>query len=305
MKLRPETRELLVGVTAIALFLLIYGGFQYSRSYKEEIVRKDWKVLFSDIGTLKKGNVLKVGGVEKGRVKDMELTDTGVIVHFNLHKAVRVPRDSRLLIQNSGFMGERMITLDLGNSSSFYTPDDLINGNYESGISEAVGLIADVLHEASSSFNQVLEIFGRSFGSNEFKKSASDIKKGLGRITGGLRRIKKRNAPELKQSIDNLEAIVNGISKTASYAEGRLANAGNDIKISAEQGEKIFKRLNTGISALDSLVKSLSDAETPAGAVLGDPEFREDLRLFTSELKNYLEDARDKGVDMNVAGFSF
>ena len=139
-----------------------------------------------------KGDPLKVNGVELGKVKRFVLSDTGVIVVFNLENRIRIPRDSRILIQNNGLMGERMLTLDLGEGEDFYRDDELIIGDYEAGIAEAISMVGAVYEQAMGVISESGQIINKTLGSEQFSRFLKKTATRLGRINNrvqGLARL--------------------------------------------------------------------------------------------------------------------
>lgn len=69
------------------------------------------------------GAKIKVGGVEIGTVKSMEL-DKGynIVMALNIRKDIKIPTDSGIKISTSGIMGGKYLKVSIGGDDRFLKP---------------------------------------------------------------------------------------------------------------------------------------------------------------------------------------
>ena len=108
-----KKRILVVLTILVGLFGLL-GGILYLREYRFGQNFYEINVSFNNIGTLIVGDPVRISGVKVGRVKEISLRFKDVLVVLEIDERFPVPKDSRVIIQSMGIMGERMVTIVLG-----------------------------------------------------------------------------------------------------------------------------------------------------------------------------------------------
>ncbi|NOZ22567.1 MAG: MCE family protein, partial [Planctomycetes bacterium] len=74
----------------------------------------DIKAHFTTANGLKEGNSVQVAGVEVGRVKTIDLTDTGVDIVLEIEEARKIKKDAVATITLGGFLGDKYMDISLG-----------------------------------------------------------------------------------------------------------------------------------------------------------------------------------------------
>src|SRR5947208_5017065 len=113
----PRTRslawsELKIGVMAVAalvltaLLIIAVGGASGFSWQRYEL-----KTTFANVQGLKSGAIVRIAGVEVGKVTKVELSGAGVDVHLSIKKEnqARVTSDSRASIGSMSLLGEPLI----------------------------------------------------------------------------------------------------------------------------------------------------------------------------------------------------
>jgi phospholipid/cholesterol/gamma-HCH transport system substrate-binding protein len=111
MKNTLETRLgifVALAVVAAVLILEVLGGMDlFQRGFRVN-------ALFQNVQDLKKGDRVKMAGVEVGRVSDIRLTNNSVLVELKLTSNQGVKTDSIARIQFTGLMGQNYVGLEFG-----------------------------------------------------------------------------------------------------------------------------------------------------------------------------------------------
>src|SRR3972149_5127187 len=106
--------ELRVGIVIVLTLALLIWGITWLKGWKFNQERYDVGVLFPNVGILNVGDPVSVSGVEKGKVKKIELYAGDVLVTFALTKDVKLKKDAKFTIMNVGLMGERLVDVKTG-----------------------------------------------------------------------------------------------------------------------------------------------------------------------------------------------
>ena len=109
---------MLLGIVAAAILALNVAGLVFSSKSEVYIV----KAKFDNIGTLKLRAPVRIGGVNIGRVSDIQLDPESLtpVVSLAIEKNFdRISSESKASIQTSGIIGEQYISITPG----FYDED--------------------------------------------------------------------------------------------------------------------------------------------------------------------------------------
>jgi phospholipid/cholesterol/gamma-HCH transport system substrate-binding protein len=331
----PRTRslawsELKIGiVAAIAVILASVlvvsvggtGGF-FWQQYQ-------LKTRFTNVQGLKKGAVVRVAGVEVGKVDDIKFVGPEVEVDLKVNKdqRERITTESRASIGSLSLLGEPVIDIT---PSTQGTP--LGDGAFIPS-TRAPGQLSDVATSATESLEQATALLrdiragkgtvGRLFSDDQlykeitaFVQAAEGVTDNLRRGEGSLGRLIRDPAAyeRLSNSLDNLQTITKRIN-SGEGSLGRLLNddalvksltsaSGNVDQIAANlrKGEgtagklltdkELYDRFNSLAGRLDKVVTELQTGEGTAGRLLQDKQLYENMNAAVGELRALLGDIR-------------
>ncbi|MBN2184813.1 MAG: MCE family protein [Candidatus Krumholzibacteriota bacterium] len=224
-----KTLEIRVGMTIFIAVLVFTVGLMWFEGF--DIGRKTYELHaeFPMVGGIDPGDAVNVNGVEMGEVKHVALKKKNVIITMSIDTGARIPDDSRVVLQTRGIMGERIVSIILGDSPDFLEPGEMIKGIYDPGISEALASMGRVIDDLS--------------------KLAADIDRIASMMTDG---------GNLRKSIENLASITtdlrNGINKNSKAMDKGI----NSFSLSAARMDSLLQRNMTGIDSLFSRLDSSS-----------------------------------------------
>jgi phospholipid/cholesterol/gamma-HCH transport system substrate-binding protein len=331
----PRTRslawsELKIGiVAAIAVILASVlvvsvggtGGF-FWQQYQ-------LKTRFTNVQGLKKGAVVRVAGVEVGKVDDIKFVGPEVELDLKVNKdqRERITTESRASIGSLSLLGEPVIDIT---PSTQGTP--LGDGAFIPSM-RAPGQLSDVATSATESLEQATALLrdiragkgtvGRLFSDDQlykeitaFVQAAEGVTDNLRRGEGSLGRLIRDPAAyeRLSNSLDNLQTITKRIN-SGEGSLGRLLNddalvtsltsaSGNVDQIAANlrKGEgtagklltdkELYDRFNSLAGRLDKVVTELQTGEGTAGRLLQDKQLYENMNAAVGELRALLGDIR-------------
>ncbi|CAN5414621.1 MCE family protein [soil metagenome] len=110
MSRNSDARILRLGlVTLVMMALIMAAAFNLSKfpgfggaSYTAE---------FTDASGIHRGNLVQVGGIRVGRIQDVELSGTKVVVTFEVDKGVEFGEDSEASVEVLNLLGEKYLEL--------------------------------------------------------------------------------------------------------------------------------------------------------------------------------------------------
>lgn len=122
---KEETKNLKVGLSVIAIIILIISAIAISRN---DITHKDggkyYKVYarYNRTDGLLIGDAVRLAGMDIGRVVNAKLDkDFKAILTLELNDSIKIPDDSSAAIVSSGIMGKKYIEIEPGGSENILT----------------------------------------------------------------------------------------------------------------------------------------------------------------------------------------
>jgi phospholipid/cholesterol/gamma-HCH transport system substrate-binding protein len=331
----PRTRslawsELKIGVMAVAalaltaVLIVAVGG---ASGFAWE--RYDLKTSFENVQGLKSGAIVRVAGVEVGKVTDVRLSGAGVEVILSLKKEnqVRVTSDSRASIGSLSLLGDPIIEVSPSATGTPLKDGDFIKSNKPATqLSDVANTANDSILEATALLKDIRAgkgTVGKLFTDDElfrelnaFIDSANAVTASINHGKGTLGKF--TNDPkvynELQASLANLNEITGrlnagegslgqllkddklakSMSGTAANFEqisGRLTRGDNTAgKLLTEK--ELYDKLNSTMTRLDELTKNLNSGEGTAGQLLHNKEMYDNMNSAANELKGLIADIR-------------
>jgi phospholipid/cholesterol/gamma-HCH transport system substrate-binding protein len=331
----PRTRslawsELKIGVMAVAalaltaLLVVAVGG---ASGFVWE--RYSLKTSFDNVQGLKSGAIVRVAGVEVGKVTKVKLVGTGVEVDLSIKKEnqPRVTTDSRASIGAMSLLGEPLIDISPAATGTPLKDDDVIKSNKPAaqlsdvaataneGIVEATALLKDI-REGKGTVGKLFtdDKLYREF--DEFVASANLVTASINKGQGTLGKLTKDSKAydELNASLGNLREITRRINagegslgqflKDDKLAKSLSSATSNIDQVTARLNrndntagkllteKELYDKLNSTVSRLDELTKNLNQGQGSAGQFLHDKQLYDNMNSAANELKGLITDIR-------------
>ena len=331
----PRTRslawsELKIGIVAavalgLAVMLIIAVGGAAGFSWQ----RYELKTKFADVKGLKSGAVVRVAGVEVGKVTEVTLSGAEVEVLFQVKKGneQRITTDSRASIGSLSLLGEPVIDISPATTGTPLKDGDFVPTG------RTPGQLADVAESARVALDSAAAILtdiragkgtvGKIFSDDQLYKEITAFVSAAEGVTANLRDGrgtlgKLLSDPvayeRLNGSLENLQEVTRGIragegtlgrlvkddalaksltSATANIDDvtGRLRRNDNSLgKLLTEK--ELYDRFNSLATRIDTVVADLQKAEGTAGQLLRNKELYENINGAASEMRGLIADIR-------------
>ena len=331
----PRTRslawsELKIGILAVAALVLAamliiavggQGGFAWERY--------ELKTKFPDVKGLKSGAVVRVAGVEVGKVTDVHLvgSEVEVTLEVNEENQQRITTDSRAAIGSLSLLGEPVIDI-----APSLTGTPLKDGDFLPA-GRATGQLSDVAEGATQSLEQVTGILrdiragkgtvGKLFTDDAVYKevqalvSSAEVVAGhLSRGQGSLGMLIRDPAAyrsfngavadlqEITRRINAGQGSLGHILKDDALAKSLTSASGNIDQLTARlnKGEgtagrfltdrELYDRFNSMAGRIDKLTAQLEKGQGTFGQLLQDKQLYENMNAAANELRQLIGDIR-------------
>jgi len=174
----------LVGFIALCLLVLgiIFAGGDKGLLFRETTV---FKVRLADVGGLKKGSPVTMGGMTIGKVTDMGFVDdpeqtrmeVSLLIRRDVRKFIKV--DSVPSVKTQGMMGDRYVEISRGGPESGVLPDGgVLTGaaavDFDGALHKASAVL-DETHQALKSVNEQRGTVGKLFNDEKLYAKIVEI----------------------------------------------------------------------------------------------------------------------------------
>lgn len=331
----PRTRslawsELKIGIVAVAalalasaIILAVGGAAGFSWQ------RYGLRTQFANVQGLKSGALVRVAGVEVGKVTEVRFTGAEVEVLMEVREDMqtRITSDSRATIGSLSLLGEPVIDISPATTGTPLQDGDQVAAG------RAPGQLADVAEGATQSLAQVTALLadiragkgtaGKLFTDdalykeiNAFVQSAQTVARTLSDGDGTLGRLIKDPAAykNLNAAMENLQmltarinagegslgrlladdALAKSLSATSSNLEqvtGRI-NRGEGTAGKLVSDTQLYDRFNSVAANVDRLTAELEKGQGTAGALLRDKQLYDNMNAAATELRGLIGDIR-------------
>ena len=289
-------------VVLLAVVILVFGMFFLNEKDPRETFNTFY-LRFTQVSTLVLDDPVKVNGVKMGKVEDISLAGHRVVVRIRLRTDVMIPKDSEIRVQNIGIMGERQIGMILGDAETYWAPGDTINGQFDAGIAEALGLAGEVCDSTKVLLESVKAALNGTIASPDFQDRFRTILAKAESLEDRLMVMVNTTDPQLKKSLNNLnevmgkvDALVDGVKPPI---DGLFANADKVIG----NADGLMNELEGVTKHLDELIAKVQSRDNTVGILLSDRKLHDDLVKTVHSADSLFRVILHDGLDVNVDFF--
>ncbi len=286
---------LVVAALGLAMMLILAVGGQGGFAWQ----RYALTTKFRDIVGLKTGAVVRVAGVDVGKVTAIDFTGTEVQVTLEVNESMqeRITEHSRASIGSLSLLGEPLIAISPSTEGRRLQDGDFIQSTraasglgdmaapVSAGVEEATKLIQDI----RAGKGTMGKLFTDQQMYNEFTallQSAEGVINGVNQGHGTLGKLAKDDAAyrQLNASLADL----NEITRRIKAGEGSLGQLLND--------EKLAKSMTSASNHVDEITAKLNRGEGTAGKLLNDKQVYDQINSLTGRMDKLIA-AIEQGVN--------
>ncbi len=237
-----------LAVLASVFILEMVGGFErFVGGHK-------YYALFNNAQELKIGDRVKMAGVEVGRVEDIQLTNSQVMVKLKVNRKAEVTTSTTASIKFTGLLGQNFVSLDFGLTNGMPADDGTFLMTTEQ---PDLNLIMGKLDNVASSVE---------------KLTSSFTGEKIDNLLGPLINVLQDNREPIHTTMTNLQFITTQIAQSEGSVgrfindEGTFYNSAlstvsnlqsttDDIKLTLADARKVVDRVNDGQGTIGKLVR--------------------------------------------------
>ncbi len=331
----PRTRslawsELKIGIVAVvavglAIVFIVAVGGQGGFTWQ----RYELKTKFANVQGLKSGAIVRVAGVEVGKVTSVDFVgaEVQVTVEVNKEQRSRITDQSRASIGSLSLLGEPTIEISPASAGTPLKDGDFIPSE------RTPGQISDVAENATQTLEQTTALIkeiragkgtvGKLFTDdqvyrevNQLVASAQSVTTAINQGKGSLGMLVRdpavykqvsaavANLQEMTRRINAGEGSLGKLLKDEQFAQS-LSSASTNLdqvtgKLSRGEGtmgkllteQQLYDRFNSVAARIDKLTTDLEQGQGAAGQLLQNKQLYENMNGAASELRALIGDIR-------------
>lgn len=300
---KDKKQYFIVGfVVLLTMVILVFGVFFLNDNDPRERFHR-YFILVPQVSTLSIDDPVKVNGVKLGKVETMDLVGHQVCVRVRLREDVRISRNSEARIQNIGLLGERQVGILLGDTNSYWNPGDTLNGIFDAGIAEAMGLAGEVFDSTRVLVQVVRGVVDSTFAVPQFRERFHSLLARTEELEIRVGVMLAETDPRLKETLGRLNEVgrkVNEVlDENRAPIQGLMSEAHGltqDTKATLQQVDSLMNRVHTVLGRLDRQDNTL-------GILMNDRKLHDDLNRTVQSADSLVQTILKHGLDVNIDFF--
>lgn len=300
---KNATLYLVVGlVIVVAVIILIFGIFFLNDKDPRETFFT-YHLRFHQVSTLTQDAPVKVNGVKLGKVENIALLGNGVLVRVSLRNDVKIPIDSDIRVQNIGLLGERQVGMLLGNSAKYFSPGDTINGFFDAGIAEVMGMAGEVLDSAKTIMNIARVMLDSTIATQDFRDRFHNILVKAEELEDQANGLIRRADPALQGSLSNLSIATRKVNEILDENKEPLKNLVSNANGLLNRTNGLVNGADTAIVRILALTGKLESKNNTLGILLNDRNLHDNLSATIHSADSLFRLIIKDGLDVNIDFF--
>ncbi|KPL03563.1 MAG: hypothetical protein AMJ73_06340 [candidate division Zixibacteria bacterium SM1_73] len=280
--------ELRVGLVVVVAVAILVVGIIWIKGIKFNQTKYRYSVIFPEVGTLKVGDPVSVSGVDKGKVKKIQLYQGDVLVTLDLSTDVVLKKDANFTVKNIGLMGERFVAVQTGYSDTLLDLSQPIRGNYDSGVSEVMGRMGEMIDQLGRLVANLEGVLGTKWS----RESMTQIIKNLKEISHDMNALLNRNKGKFDQTMDNLSHSSAELKKIIDENKEKLQTTVDNFGEASVKLDNVVTVLDTISISLKKLTSKIESGEGTLGQLVNDTTLYEQIKKTAQHVDDLILDIK-------------
>ena len=242
--MKPETKLgifTVVGLIALGFCLYMLGGFSITRSYEVNVE-------FADVSGLPAKAVVKLSGVEIGRVKTIKIEDQKVIVKMAINEGIDLYKGAQFSVVMTGTKYVKVVQGD--RAKGLIKPGEYVVGLNDVPMDEQIANTMQSVRQLVDSINNQGQ-FGTQL--NEAMRDVRQLSASINQLVLTMRPYVTASMQNLDQITEKLNALLDSISNQDGVLGALIKD--NEMK---DQIKESVTELKTTMTEVQSFVGKMS-----------------------------------------------
>lgn len=280
--------ELRVGLVVIAAIIILVATIIWIQGYR--FGRNNYRVfvIFTEVGSLAKGDPVMVSGINKGKVQNLALTEDGVKVELTLSDEVILKEDASITVKNIGLMGERFLAVSPGHSPTRLNLTIPIRGSYDTGIPEVMGMMGEMITELRNLVYSLKNSIASDENLDKFSRTIGNFEE----LSLSLNNYVKRNNNKLDETAENFLKASAELRRLATTNAVKIDSAVQRVDNSTKKLEKLTDDFADVAETAREFATKLENGNGTIQMLVDDRRLYDDLRRTADNIDALISDIR-------------
>src|SRR5688572_25048900 len=295
MKISNETK---VGILTIVSLVLLIVGFNFLKGKNIFSNETHLYAVFSDLGSLRKSNEVKMKGLPVGTIYDYTEIDknlSGIIVIITMKRDVNIPKDSKATIE-SELLGSAYLNIAQGQSTDYLIDGDtLVTDLATSFLGDVKAQITPTLTSVRGAIDSLKVVLGglnRLFD-KDTKGNVSEIIRNLKETTGNLNKLLNAESGALAATLNNANSITGNLKKNNDSITATISSIKKAAdKFSGLEVQPTIDTLQATIGELKTVLSKFNTNEGTLGLLMKDRKLYDQLNSLLLGIEILFDDIR-------------
>lgn len=279
--MKKRSNDWLVGAAIIATLVLVVASTLWLQQADLGGERLAVTARFRDVGNMQVGNAVVIRGVRSGRVKGIELAESGwVLVDLELEEGIELPPDPVVLVQSASLFGEWQATVTSrdgvpANREVQAQLDDVdrapraaLAGAVLPDIAQLTTVAGGIAGNVASVAERVRTAFDDD-AARELRASLRNFNQVSSELARTVR-LQGRNldsiAVDVRSGASDLSEAAASLARTISRVD--TATATGEVRNIVEETQRASQNIREASARLNALMASLESAEVSLRGVV-------------------------------------
>jgi len=270
---------------------------------------------FETAQDLKEGDLVKMAGVEIGRVEKIALAGQKVQVTMKLHPDVVVKTDSKALIKFTGLMGQNFVAVDFGSPGAPRAVDGTLLATEEqpdlSAIMAKLDNAASGIAKVANSFSgdkidnilgPLMDVFKHITNAADLSVTIANVKNITGQIASGQGTAGKLIYDDAlyhsaMNTVTNIQGSVTDARQMISGAKEMVDNvrAGQGTLGKLLTDDKLYNATTGSMTNLNQIMYKINRGQGTVGKLVNDEDFLKNAKVSLQKLDKAADGLEDQG----------
>ncbi len=277
MKMSNEVKIGLMGAVALVVLFL---GINFLKGMSLFSSESFYYIRFKNAKGLSNNSTVFADGFNVGRVNDVtyDYTNPGqVIVEIAVNKELRIPKDSKIVLEEGMMGGCTLKMLLTGSAANAYAVGDTIPGSDSDGLMEKASAMLPQVEPILARMDTLLATLNRIAADSSLTRimyNAEELTRNLNQSSLHLNRLLAKDLPQMTKTFN--AAGENIVTLTQNM---------NQLDLNAT-----LQSVNATISNVNSMITQMQNPDGTLGKLVNDPTLYENLSNTAGSANSLLKD---------------
>ena len=275
------TKELVIGVTAIATIICFVWGFNFLKGKNVFTTKRDYYAFYEHVHGLQVGQPVTINGFKIGQVTEINFSAStlgSLLVGFHISEPIDFSKDTKVEIYDMDIMGAKGLQLKPGILKMFASPGDTLTGDIQISLTEQVTKQFVPIKDGTERLMTVLD----------------STLKSITILTEKISLLIDANHESITSASGNIDTLSQTLNAQRKHFEHIVYNIKSFSKVLAESDiDQTILQVDETMNNIDIVLKDINSGRGSLGKFIKDGDFYSEMNESMTQLELLLRDMRE------------